>query len=92
MKHLSSAHIVLPGILREGTFFMNGKELFSSTQECAGHFNGRQKIVKQNNGRKKNKTNIKMCTAIINDNAAVACIADCDLDNYMGYAMCNIII
>jgi len=50
------------------------------------------KIVKQNNGRKKNKTNIKMCIALINDNAAVACIAECDLDNYMGYALCNIII
>jgi hypothetical protein len=60
------------------------RTMFSSTQECAGRFNGWHKIVKQNNGRKKNKTNIKMCTALINDDAAVARIADCDLDNYMG--------
>jgi hypothetical protein len=72
---MSSAHTVLPGILWEGIFLMNGKELFS-TQECAGHFNGWHKIVKQNNGRKKNKTNIKIRIALINDNAAVACIAD----------------
>jgi fatty acid/phospholipid biosynthesis enzyme len=68
------------------------RTMSSSTQECADHFNRRHKIVKQNNGRKKNKTSIRMCIALISDNAAVACIADCDLGNYKGYALCNIII
>jgi hypothetical protein len=37
------------------------------------------------------KTNTKMCIALISDNAAAACIVNRDLDNYMGYAPCNII-
>jgi hypothetical protein len=91
---LSSAHVVFPGILRTGTCHERERTIFSSTKcvQATGHFNEWHKVVKQSNGRKKNKTNIKMCRALINDNADVACIADCGLDNYKGYALYSIFI
>lgn len=87
---MSYVHTVLSGILWEGTLIKNGKKLcFHQHKSVQATLMDETKLY--NKIMEERKTNTKMFIALINDNAAVACIVNCDLDNYMGYAQCNII-